>query len=61
MGAPSANKNQVIRRRQEPDAAAFSVKPDLDEEKDAGLRGTDKNQGDLRNEELPNNGILNPK
>ena len=60
MGIPSENKNQINRTREEPDPSAFSVKPELDEEKGAGLRGKDKKQGDLRNEDLPNNGIINP-
>jgi hypothetical protein len=59
MGIPSENKNQINRTREEPDPSAFSVKPE-EEEKGAGLRGKDKKQGDLRNEDLPNNGIINP-
>ena len=47
MAIPSENKNQVHRTRQEPDPTAFSVKPELDEETGAGLRGDDKRQGDL--------------
>ena len=54
MGIPSENKNQINRTREEPDPSAFSVKPELDEEKGAGLRGKDKKQGE------PNNGIINP-
>ena len=46
MGIPSDNKNQVNRSREEPDPSAFSVKPMLDEEHDAGLRNKDKRQGD---------------
>ena len=61
MGLPSDNKNQVNRTRPEPDPAAFSPKPELDEKANGGLRGKDKSQGDLRQDELPNKGIINPK
>ena len=60
MGIPSENKNQVNRTREEPDPSAFSVKPELNEKRKGGLRGQDKEQGDLRQDELPNNGIINP-
>jgi hypothetical protein len=61
MGIPAENKNQVNRSREEPDPSASSVKPMLDDEREAGLRGKDKKQGGLQNEDLPNNGIINPK
>ena len=61
MGIPSDNKNQIIRSRQEPDPAAFSVKPKLDEDKGEGLRGQDKKQSNLSNDDLPNNGFINPE
>ena len=61
MGIPSDNKNQVNRSRKEPDPAAASAKPELDENRKGGLRGQDKRQGDLRQDELPNNGFINPK
>jgi hypothetical protein len=61
MGIPSENKNQINRSREEPDPAAFSPKPQLDEKPKGGLRGQDKRQGDLRQDELPNNGIINPE
>jgi hypothetical protein len=40
-------KSQVNRTRENNDPAAFSPKPTLDEDKGAGLRGKDKQQGDL--------------
>ena len=61
MGIPSENKNQVNRTREEPDPAATSPKPMLDENRKDGLRGQDKRQGDLRQDELPNKGIINPE
>jgi hypothetical protein len=61
MSIPSENKNQVTRTREEPDPAASSPKPMLDERRKGGLRGDDKRQGDLRNEDLSQNGIINPK
>ena len=61
MGIPSEHKNQVTRTREEPDPAAFSSKPELDEKRKGGLRGQDKQQGDLRQDELPSNGIINPE
>lgn len=57
---PSDNKNQVNRSREEPDPAANSLKPELDENRNGGLRGQDKRQGDLQ-DKLPNNGIINPE
>jgi hypothetical protein len=61
MGIPSDNKNQINRTRDEPDPAAFSVKPELNEHRNGGLRGNDKRQGKLRNADLPNHGIINPE
>ena len=59
MGIPSDNKNQVTRTRKEDDPAASSPKPMLDEKTKGGLRGQHKQHGDLRQDELPNNGIIN--
>ena len=47
MSIPSDNENQVNRSRKEPDAAAFSAKPELDENPKGGLRGQDKRQAAL--------------
>ena len=47
MSIPSDNKNQINRTRPEPDPAAFSPKPELDEKRNGGLRGDDKRQGAL--------------
>jgi len=33
----------------------------LDEKRKGGLRGQDKQQGDLRQDQLPNNGNINPE
>ena len=60
MGIPSDNKNQVNRTREEPDPAAFSPKPEFNEKAKDGLRGKDKSQGDLRQDEA-NNGAVNPE
>jgi hypothetical protein len=60
MGLPSENKNQVTRTREDNDPSAASPKPMLDEKRKGGLRGED-NQGDLRQDELPHNGIINPE
>ena len=61
MGLPSENKNQVTRTREDNDPSAASPKPMLDERRKSGLRGQDKPQGDLRQDALPNNGIINPE
>ena len=61
MALPSENKNQVHRTREELDPAATSPKPMLDEKRKGGLRGQDKQQGDLRQDQLPNNGNINPE
>jgi hypothetical protein len=53
MGLPSDNKNQVVRKRESKDPAAFSPKPMLDENRNGGLRGPDKRQGALRSERAP--------
>ena len=58
MGIPSENKNQINRTREEPDPTAFSVKPELDEEKGAGLRGKDKRQGDCETSQDKRQGDL---
>jgi len=47
VSIPSDNKNQINRTRIEPDPAAFSPKPDLDEKRSGGLRGDDKRQAAL--------------
>lgn len=47
MSIPSDNKNQINRSRREPDPAAFSAKPALDENPQGGLRGQDKRQAAL--------------
>jgi hypothetical protein len=51
MGIPSENKTRSTRSRKEPDSAAFSPKPELDEKRKSELRGQDKRQGDLRQDE----------
>jgi hypothetical protein len=48
MSEPSDIKSQVNRMRENNDPAGSSRKPMLDENKGAGLRGKDKQQGDLK-------------
>jgi hypothetical protein len=48
MSEPSDIKNQVNRSRTNNDPAGSSLKPMLDEDQGAGLRGKDKQQGDLK-------------
>ena len=48
MAEPSEINSQVNRTREKNDPAAFSPKPALEEKKGSGLRGKDKQQGDLK-------------